>query len=214
VPLALEFNDTFDLTAVGTCALALVTLVSLILGWRALRQTKQEIQLSRREVEEARRPVILPLADDREITLVGRDVPDKIAARPRAATQLLLVPIENIGTGPALQVQATLRLRNEGGEPTALGMETQSNLGGLRTDGRVPLRFKIQGLTGQTPGFSLSLKYLDVAGRTGRTDAVYAPSRDSYEIHAPYREDVEAGAKGWFGCIRGPWSRSGSASPA
>jgi hypothetical protein len=158
-------------------------------------------------VEEAHRPVILPLADDREITLVGRDVPEKIAARPRAATQLLLVPIENIGTGPALQVQATLRLRNEAGEPTALGMEAQSNLGGLRTDGRVPLRFKIQGLTGQTPGFSLSLKYLDVAGRTWRTEAVYTRSQDSYEIHAPYREGIEVGVKGWFGRIRGATAR-------
>jgi hypothetical protein len=41
VTLALDFSDTFDLTAVGTLGLALVTVGSLLLAGRALKQTKK-----------------------------------------------------------------------------------------------------------------------------------------------------------------------------
>ncbi len=173
VLFALEFNDTFDLTAIGTIALAVVTVVSLVFGWRSLR-------LSRAEVEEAHRPVLVPLADDREITLVGRDVPPKIAARPRSSTNLLLVPIENIGTGPALDIVARIELRNPDGGPTAVAPAAASALVGLRADGRVPLRFLLRGLGGQTPGFRVAVTYNDVAGRGWQTEAVYASSNDRY----------------------------------
>src|SRR5258708_12435304 len=121
VLFALEFNDTFDLTAIGTIALAVVTVVSLVFGWRSLR-------LSRAEVEEAHRPVLVPLADDREITLVGRDVPPKIAARPRSSTNLLLLPIENIGTGPALDIVSSIQLHNPDPAPTPFAPPAPSPL--------------------------------------------------------------------------------------
>jgi hypothetical protein len=42
VLLGLEFNDTFDLTAIGTLALAAITLGSLAFGWKSLRQSQRE----------------------------------------------------------------------------------------------------------------------------------------------------------------------------
>jgi hypothetical protein len=69
------FNGTWDWTAVGTLALAVATFVSLFfarialkktqdqieLGQQQLAQTQREIELSRSEVEEAHRPLIVPV---------------------------------------------------------------------------------------------------------------------------------------------------------
>jgi hypothetical protein len=61
------FNGTWDWTAIGTLALALMTLVlasatlwMVMLARRSLAQTQDEIALSRREVEEAHRRVLVP----------------------------------------------------------------------------------------------------------------------------------------------------------
>ena len=113
VTLALEFNDTFDLTAVGTLALALVTVISLVIAARALKQTKEEIEVSRREVEEAHRPVVVPTA-----VYWGVGKPKSNAS----------IGLNNIGTGPALRITASLELlttdgmrAGHGGEPKSVG---------------------------------------------------------------------------------------------
>lgn len=59
----LTFNPEYDLTAVGTLALALVTLAAVALAVRALKQTQQEIEVSRSQVEESHRPLVVPVAD-------------------------------------------------------------------------------------------------------------------------------------------------------
>jgi hypothetical protein len=61
------FDGTWDWTAVGTLALA---------------QTQREIELSRGEVEEAHRPVLMPLADSRPLGVVETSLPTSPAARP------------------------------------------------------------------------------------------------------------------------------------
>jgi hypothetical protein len=95
------FHNTLDWTAVGTLALALVTAVALLVGSLSLRQTKSELALSRREVEEAHRPVVVPV----------RDPPNE----PRIGNQGFLdLPVQNIGTGPALRVEVSVFLRTAG----------------------------------------------------------------------------------------------------
>lgn len=62
--LAITLTTASIWTAIGTLAVAFVTGVSLYFGWRSLRQNQREIELSRKEVEEAHRPVIVPVVDD------------------------------------------------------------------------------------------------------------------------------------------------------
>jgi hypothetical protein len=118
------FHNVFDWTAVGTLALALATLIlatatlwAVYLTRRSLSQTQEEIALSRREVEEAHRPVIVPLADPRLIRMAGATSMGKPAAQPAVhTTGQLTVPIENIGTGPALRVEASIELLSNKGD--------------------------------------------------------------------------------------------------
>jgi hypothetical protein len=117
----LHFNHTWDLTAVGTIALAIVTFISLIfarsaldktqaqieLGQAQLKQTQEEIALSRKEVEEAHRPVIVPIVDPPNSPTVTR------LEGPLRGT--LSLPVQNIGSGPALRVEGTVTIATTDG---------------------------------------------------------------------------------------------------
>ncbi len=190
------FNSTWDWTAVGTLTLAVVTGVSLAFGWGSLRQAQQqidlsqrqleqtqhEIEVSRQEVAEAHRPVVVGLADRRKMSLSGADVPPEIPCKPYVHRDgFLTVPIENIGTGPALLMDASVSLRNDEGGPTGIGGTGKTTLAGLRADGRLPLVFPVHGLrSGTEPDFQLEMIYEDVAKRRWRTVDVFVPIKGDY----------------------------------
>jgi hypothetical protein len=95
--LALSTTGALELTAYATLGLAGVTGVLAWLTRRSLLQTSEEIGLSRREVEEARRPVVIPFVNE----------PDQHV--PRIEGDRLWLPVQNIGSGPALRVEASVR---------------------------------------------------------------------------------------------------------
>jgi hypothetical protein len=92
--LAITSTTASIWTAAGTLLLALVTGISLLFGWKSLRQ-------GQREVEEAHRPVVVPVASQRFVFL---DAKVKIEARPHyrhaRGHQQLIVAVANIGSGP------------------------------------------------------------------------------------------------------------------
>ncbi|MGA2164197.1 MAG: hypothetical protein ABSH36_06980 [Solirubrobacteraceae bacterium] len=171
-----SFNGTWDWTAVGTLALAAVTGVSLLFGWKSLRQ-------GQKEVEEAHRPVLVPLADSRRMDVIVDAGMGPQAARPDViASDELRVPVENIGTGPALHVEASVQMLNPDGGPTGVGtggMEP-AVLAGIKASGSVAPIIKIRGLA-EVPGFWLTLTYEDVSGKGWITKARYIANGNRYE---------------------------------
>jgi hypothetical protein len=172
VIVGLEFNDAFDLTAIGTLALAVVTFGSLLFAARALAQTKEEIEVSRREVEEAHRPVVVPATD----------------SKPGAAP--LSVRIENIGTGPALHIEGRALLltvdgnrAGHGGEPASIGTVAL----GASSFGEIQLA--TEGWT-EKACFELTLTYADVAGKRWQTTARYLIDASVHQDWGHY-ESVE-----------------------
>ena len=161
---ALEFSDTFDLTAVATVLLALVTFATVVVGGLALRRTRSEIDLSRREVEEAHRPVLVPLLDENQ-ELREFDAPTVYRAKPRyKENQRLVVPI-NIGSGPALNITVFVAsLDTEGKRAQGDHWHTARVLG-LGVSEMTPVTVYIRGLLA-LPSFGLALSYVDVAGKT------------------------------------------------
>jgi hypothetical protein len=124
--LAITLTTASAWTAAGTLLLAAATFVSLIfarsalkktqdqieLGQAQLTQTQREIELSRREVEEAHRPVVVPVADTLQRS--SRTV----RSGPDVSDHLLVIPLRNIGSGPALHVAMTLEPINPVGDVT------------------------------------------------------------------------------------------------
>jgi hypothetical protein len=163
------FHNTFDWTAVGTLALALATGVALVLGWLTLRQTRSEIALSRREVEEAHRPVVVPVADDRDI---GRR-----PARPQVQNRKeLFIPIENIGAGPALDLWAKVKIADSE-DP-----QRQAIIGGLGVNRLLPLWIVLHGHrdVSSDDTFRLTVTYADLSGKEWVTHGYWVPESNRW----------------------------------
>jgi hypothetical protein len=176
---ALKFNGTFDLTAIGTLALAVATFVSLLLARRSLKQTRAEIDISRKAVEQAHRPVLVPVADYRRLPVVGRDDVAAFPFVPEAG--VLVVPVENIGSGPALSVRATIRLQDVDDEATTTRPRQQAGrAAGVAVQRMVPLAIHV-GRVAEVPGFLLTLTYEDVARKLCTTAARFIPTEMRYD---------------------------------
>ncbi len=177
---ALEFSDAVDLTAIGTLALAIVTVVLAVIGWRALKQTQSEIELSRRDVEEAHRPVVVPIIDP-----VGRfqiEEEQWVPAKPWMRGEVLIVPVQNIGSGPALAVRVSVTPREDGGGVSATWEEKRffGVAPGIGVSVTVPVEIEIPTLQ-EVPSFEVWVTYGDVAERRWLTVARYVHSRGRYE---------------------------------
>jgi hypothetical protein len=180
VTLALEFSDTVDPATVATVVLAIVAIVGLILTRLALKQTQSEIDLSRREVEEAHRPVVVPIADDRSMKL---DPFAPTSAKPTVVGDSeLAVPVENIGAGPALRIEASAKLLDAEGKPSLAptGPQTPATAVGLETGRMQVLRIRTNKWTIGV-SFELTLTYEDVAGKAWTTVGRYLDEHKRYE---------------------------------
>jgi hypothetical protein len=166
-------------TAIGTLALAIATSVSLAFGWRSLRQ-------SQREVEEAHRPVVIPVVFARPSVIAGsrsqsrRAVPE----RPYAVEDgVLAVPIKNIGSGPALSVVASIKRLNDDGtvrEGGVIEPQTPGKIPGLGNEVVVPIEIRAHGWEARWD-FELTLSYQDVAGKRWARRGRYMAAQEIYE---------------------------------
>jgi len=177
--LALTTTGALELTAYATAGLAVVTLLlagattwMVRLTGEALNQGQEEIKLSRSEVEEAHRPVVVPVLAK---TFVDLGADGKYEKRPQVLRDgKLLVHVENVGPGPALNVEAWARLLDDSGGPSAgsSGPLFSARAAGIGPQSDTPLLIQVHNWTG-TPNFSLRIEYEDVASNGWRTNSVF-----------------------------------------
>ncbi len=196
------FDNVFDWTAIGTLALAVATFVSLYfarrsinqtqqqikLGQQQLEQTQREIELSRAEVEQAHRPVIVPFQKSGlSITFRGGEVfvgrgpaasenPPSRPELPRYSQALL--PVENVGMGPALNIRGKLQApRGVGTVPfptEALAVGAHGIVVFENWTGESLV------YSGNDSTVSALLEYDDVAGRTHFTNVIFDVGHNAY----------------------------------
>jgi hypothetical protein len=197
--IAVTFDGIWDWTAVGTLALALATFASLYfarralgqaqeqirLGQRQLEQTQREIELSRREVEEAHRPVVVP------VVIAGRPYlaqsvsrgPSDYPMRPCVMESgKLIVPVQNIGAGPALNVVASIeRLEDDGGPwRGANEQQTPGKATGISPGSPVHIEVLYHGWE-ERWSFRLTVAYEDLAGKRWATVGDYIGESQRFE---------------------------------
>jgi len=154
-----------------TRATPLTAITELI--WKALRQ-------GQREVEEAHRPVLVPVDDRRTILLPGRG--EKQAA-PRVLNEdpaIVMIPIENVGSGAALNVRG--HVESDTDASTLIESKPLATAGDGATKA---LWFAAAAWLG-TPGgsaadFALSVRYEDVGQGTWLTTARSDTSKDRFD---------------------------------
>jgi hypothetical protein len=174
-------NSGWDPTAIGTIALAAVTFVlavaTIALAWygkgsldrtdEALKQTQDELALSRSEVQEAHRPVLT----FRSTRFAEWRVGDYGLAG-------IVFMCENIGAGPAIDVVLRIQLRGDDGRVTT-GNGTRWWTGLTMGVGRGTLgeiTVAVDGLA-SLPCFAFELTYADVADQQWFSSGIYLLGR-------------------------------------
>ena len=161
-------------TALATFVLAVITLVSVIVGGLALRKAQNEIDPSRREVEEAHRPVLIPVIDETQ-SLSEYDANTASLLRPyyKDAARVV-IPIKNIWSGPALSITAAITPRNDAGDFSEVWGDNKhsATVVGLGVSEVYAVAVYADRL-GDLPNFDLWLTYEDVAGKTWQTSAKF-----------------------------------------
>lgn len=186
---ALGYGDV--VVGVGTLMLALVTLASVVLGWRALADARRGIaistealEISRQGLEASRRPVLAPLA----WSPIELGYPGHGAIRgPTIAEAALLIPVRNHGSGPALGVQVDLAFPDEHGYEH---LDSPHGFGSLEVVGagetEIVRAWCPLGPEGDLPGFGIVMRYHDLAGKRWATSAYYVAS-----VPPPYFNDLK-----------------------
>lgn len=168
----LEFTDTVDPATLATAVLAAVAIVGLFLTRRSLTQTQSEIDLSRREVEDAHRPVVAPVATARP----------GVVSIDASSPLVLAVPVVNVGMGPAMRIEASAKLLDAEGNPSLAptGEQTPALVAGLGAGDTTTLTIKPSHWTTGV-SFELTVTYEDVAGKRWRTVGRWVNDRERYE---------------------------------
>lgn len=177
------FNSTWDWTAVGTLTLAIVTGVSLAFGWGSLKQTQEGLALSRAEVEEAHRPVVVPVIVARpSATASVSSSRHTVPTRPSVIAEgLLVVPVQNIGSGPALNITASVKQLTADHEPWRGPYEPQTpgTAAGIGQDQTIPIAIRAHGWE-ERWSFDLTITFEDVAGKKWSTVGRYIANLEQY----------------------------------
>lgn len=152
----------------------------LAFGWKSLRQNQ-------REIEEAHRPVVIPIVYARPSEIAQSGAQPALQYPHLPTDGVLAVPIKNIGSGPALNVEASVRRLNADGSPSEGGAtQAPGRIAGLGKDVVIPIEIDAPDWR-EVWDFALTLHYEDVGGKRWETFCPrYIAARQRYE-------DVKAG---------------------
>lgn len=153
IPIALTFDKTVDVTGLGTAALALAT------AWLALT-TRRLARGQQREVEYSQRPVVVPYQGPERVPHPSGFID---ANGPTGYGNQLIVPVVNVGTGPALAVGGIINTYPGG---------VKGPIPAIAAGGRTAITFlPAPGREVQTDPFEfeVTVGYSDVSGKAYET---------------------------------------------
>lgn len=147
---AIHLGDVVSLVSgVTTIFLVVLTYAAVRASRASAEAAADSARLAERQLQEAHRPLLLP-------------------ADPSEEDGHLVIPVRNIGVGPALLIYGRAQTRNL--PPNVVGRFPQSVLPGAPASGDAALRFNGAGVP-LSNLLSLKVTYKDAAGRSYTTDA-------------------------------------------
>jgi hypothetical protein len=148
----LHFDGAIDATGVATVFLAVVTAA---LAWF----TRDAVQQGATELAQSQRPVLLPYRD-------GGNRPTLFEDEPGLPKGVFVLPVVNVGVGPAMAITAQVEFGDIDAQPTAAPwVQTWAERTAVGAGEKTGLLFEGVPLTGMM-GFVFNIEFSDVAGRS------------------------------------------------
>ncbi len=150
-------TDWDQVTALATVVLAGAAILAAGLAGLGLRTAARDLATSREQLEGSRRPVVVPSPENHPVVREGQAI--------------LAVPIENIGSGAALDVWARAVPLNDAGDPPGHGGACEPI--GVQVVGASASKLLLLRAHGWAQGacFALAVHYRDVSGAAWVTTA-------------------------------------------
>jgi hypothetical protein len=158
-----------------------------IAAWSAV-SSRQQVKLARTKVQNAHMPVLVPLHGNFKVSFRGGEIhasgPHHVENPPDRddlpSYSAVFLAVENIGTGPALNVQGKYRgPRGEG--------ETDYHTGGIGAGEQEVVQFVSStsslGFTGNDRDVQFTITYEDVTGKDYVTSIRFHIGGNAYEVH-------------------------------
>jgi hypothetical protein len=149
--------------------------------------SREQVRLARAQVQNAHRPVLVPVHGNIKVPFRGGEIhahsPHHVENPPDREDlpgySALMLPVENIGAGPALSVQGSCQT------PRGQGF-TEHHTGGIAVGGRDVVTFESDkdslGYTGNDHALEFGVEYEDVTGKWYRTLIHYTIGGNAYEV--------------------------------
>jgi hypothetical protein len=165
-------TDWTEVAAITTGLLVIVTAVlavAAICGARyakdALDTARADLRTAQDQLEGTQRPLVVPSTGTQPLVMRGG----------YSADNTLVIPVDNIGPGPALEIRGEVELLDVEGQPSTnrgavLRSITAEALAGAAPRPPSDLRFRAPGWQ-EGASLCLTLHYRDVAGNRWRTTA-------------------------------------------
>jgi hypothetical protein len=201
---ALVFDlHTLDWVGLGTLilagatfALAVVTVLAVLDGKREISATLEQAEIARRSLEAGQRPVLVPIVDPvRRYSDIGAPHAFPLVPTVRSHRELL-IPVINVGVGPALSVRVQVSMRDQNGDASPMPTVTgQGAAASIAAGESVTLRLSLDLNTSGTSGLILLLSYYDLGEKKWSTSVLYSASQTkvrSLRIDSPGPQGLAA----------------------
>lgn len=172
--LGFEFVNEIDATGIGTVVLAAAT--AGLAFW-----TRKAVGQGNDELERAHRPVLIALADAKDKGLRPQVLRGTGPTEEPDPSKFLL-PLRNIGMGPALHVTAIVEFGDSEGRRSTHGIDTRCGVAEEAISHLAPFAILVvtDAPVNRLTGFTVALDYEDIAGNQWKTAARYATSDDRF----------------------------------
>jgi hypothetical protein len=158
--LGLHLSGDVDATGLATVLLAVATFGLAI-------YTRQSVRQNAVELEQSQRPVLVPLIE-------------RVADRPKLQDDRFLLPIINVGVGPAMAIRADLEFGDIHAEPTAAPyVAASTERTAIGASQQTYLEFENVALSGVT-GFAYNIEFADVSGRKWLSRGFYSEAEHCF----------------------------------
>jgi len=151
--LGLYFDGGVDATGIATVLLAIATAGLAV-------YTRMSVKQGALKLAQSQRPVLVPLRGGR--------------SKPALKDGQFLLPVVNVGVGPAMTIRAELEFGDIHGDASAAPqVSAQTARTAIGANGQAYLAFENVALT-RALGFAFNIEFADVSGTTWHSGGVYS----------------------------------------